>query len=71
MGLRLRSALPLATEGTQEVPSYEEGVGDDGGWQGNPCIIAAPYQGALNFATFSAPEKVRITGRVQPCKKHV
>ena len=34
LGLRLRSALPLATEGTQEVPSYEEGVGDDGGSQG-------------------------------------
>ena len=34
MGLRLRSALPLATEGTQEAPSYEEGVGDDGGLQG-------------------------------------
>ena len=33
-GGRLRSALPLATEGTQEVPSYEEGVGVDGGSQG-------------------------------------
>ena len=26
---------------------------------GDPCIIAVPYQGTLNFASFSAPEKVR------------
>ena len=26
---------------------------------GEPCIIAAPYQGALNFASFFAPKKVR------------
>ena len=23
---------------------------------GDPCIIAVPYQGTLNFASFSAPE---------------
>ena len=40
-------------------PSYEEGVGVDGGWQGNPCIKAAPYQGALNFASFFTLKKVR------------
>ena len=27
--------------------------------------------GGCLFATFSAPEKVRITGRVQPCKRKV
>ena len=32
-----------------EAHSYEEGVGVDGGWQGNPCIIAVPYQGTLNL----------------------
>ena len=24
---------------------------------GDPCIIAVPYQGTLNFASFSAPER--------------
>ena len=26
---------------------------------GDPCIIAVPYQGTLNFASFFAPKKVR------------
>ena len=38
LGIRLRSALPLATEGTQEAPSYEEGVGVDGGFAASGCI---------------------------------
>ena len=26
---------------------------------GDPCIMAVPYQGTLNFASFFAPKKVR------------
>ena len=55
--------LPKIGEGLgewSEAPSYEEGVGVDGRPAGEPCIKAAPSQGALNLRAEERKKSSRL-----------
>ena len=40
-----------------EAPSYEEGDGVDGGWQGYPCIKLSLIRSALSLSTEGTKER--------------